>query len=386
MMQTVGLFAGSGSLEAGLERGGHACSLLCEISDPARRVLKSRFPGVPIERDVSTMRALPRVDLVSAGFPCQDVSLSGPKEGFDGARSGLVREIFRLVDASPVPTILLENVANIVRLHGGRWVEILARAFEDRGYRWAYRIVDARAALPQRRERFFMLASRVVDPAEILFADDAAEPAAPFALGRHAAGFYWTRGASGLGWAPHCTPPIQGGSAKGIPSGPAVLLPDGRVVRIGIADAERLQGMRPGATEPAGTDGARWRIVGNAVAMPIAEWLGERLSSHGPLPQLRETPLADGARVWPKAARGGPAVGRSRVEIGTLPFWRDRPAIASYLGDADPLSARATRGFLARAERGRMNFAPGFLDAVRDHLRVVEMATFPSSDLFAAAA
>lgn len=385
-MKTVGLFAGSGSLEAGLERGGHVCDLLCEISEPAGRVLRSRFPGVPIERDVTTMRSLPSVDLVSAGFPCQDVSLSGPKEGFDGARSGLVREIFRLIDASPVPTILLENVANIVRMHGGRWVEILARAFEDRGYRWAYRIVDARSALPQRRLRFFMVASRVVDPAEILFADEVGDPSIPFVLGRHAAGFYWTRGASGLGWAPHGTPTIQGGSAKGIPSGPAVLLPDGRVVRIGIADAERLQGMAAGTTAPAGIDGARWKIVGNAVALPVAEWLGSRLSGHGPVGRLRETSLADGARIWPSAARGGPTGGRHRIEIGALPFWHDRPPIAAFIGDAEPLSPRATRGFLARAERGRMNFAPGFLDAVRAHLRTVELGFGSDCDLFAAAA
>ncbi len=385
-MKTVGLFAGSGSLETGLERSGHACDLLCEISEPARRVLRARFPDVPIERDVAQMRVLPAVDMVSAGFPCQDVSLSGPKEGFDGARSGLVREIFRLIDASPVPTVLLENVANIVRLHGGRWVEILARAFEDRGYRWAYRIVDARAALPQRRERFFMLASRVLDPAEVLFADDVPEPLTPFVLGRHAAGFYWTRGASGLGWAPHCTPPIQGGSAKGIPSGPAVLLPDGRVVRIGIADAERLQGMTAGSTEPAGTDGARWKIVGNAVALPIAEWIGARLASHGPLSELRETSLADDARIWPRAARGGPTGGRRRVEIGSLPYWAERPPISASIGDAQLLSPRATRGFLARAERGRMNFEPGFLDAVRAHLQAVGGSAGPECDLFAIAA
>lgn len=385
-MRTVGLFAGSGSLEAGLERSGHACELLCEIAEPARRVLSARFPGVAIERDVSLMRHLPQADLLSTGFPCQDVSLSGPKEGFDGARSGLVREIFRLIDASPMPTVLLENVANIVRLHGGRWVETLARAFEDRGYRWAYRIVDARAALPQRRERFFMLASRILDPAEILFADEAADPSVPFALGRDAVGFYWTRGASGLGWAPHCTPPIQGGSAKGIPSGPAVLLPDGRLVRIALGDAERLQGMATGATEPAGGDGARWRIVGNAVALPVAEWIGARLACHGRLEDVREHCMDGPIRTWPRAARGGPGAARRRVEIGTLPFWRDRLPIAAFIGDAQPLSARATRGFLARADRGRMNFAPGFLDAVRAHLLTAERASGAEADLFDLAA
>jgi DNA (cytosine-5)-methyltransferase 1 len=385
-MRTIGLFAGSGSLEGGLARSGHECVLLCEISEPARRVLASGFPGVPVERDVALMRHLPPADLLSAGFPCQDVSLSGPKEGFDGARSGLVREIFRLIDATPVPTVLLENVANIVRLHGGRWVEMLARAFEDRGYRWAYRIVDARAALPQRRERFFMLASRVLDPAEVLFADDADDPAIPFALGRDAVGFYWTRGASGLGWAPHCTPPIQGGSAKGIPSGPAVLLPDGRLVRISLGDAERLQGMVAGATRPAGADGARWRIVGNAVAFPIAEWLGSRLASHGPLPTIRERPMGEAVATWPRAARGAPTGPRSRVEIGTLPFWRERLPIAAFIGEAQPLTPRATRGFLARAERGRMNFEPGFLDAVRAHLRTVERDCGTAGDLFDLAA
>ncbi|MFC6047729.1 DNA cytosine methyltransferase, partial [Methylobacterium hispanicum] len=259
-MRTIGLFSGSGSLEAGLEAGGHECRMLCEVSPSARRVLASRFPGVPVEHDVTALRVLPEADLLAAGFPCQDLSLSGGKAGLDGARSGLVHEIFRLIDANPVPNVLLENVPNLVRMRGGRWVAALADAFEDRGYRWAYRIVDARCALPQRRERFFMLASRTMDPSQVLFAGDVPAPALPFALGRDPAGFYWTRGASGLGWAPHCTPPIQGGSAKGIPSGPAVLLPDGRVVKVGLRDAERLQGMRVGETEAAGGEEHRWRI------------------------------------------------------------------------------------------------------------------------------
>lgn len=385
-MQTIGLFSGSGSLEAGLEAGGHECQLLCEVSPAARRVLASRFPGVPLEHDVTDLRRLPRCELLAAGFPCQDLSLSGGKTGFEGARSGLVREIFRLIDTDPVPNVLLENVPNIVRLRGGRWAGALADAFEERGYRWAYRIVDARCALPQRRERFIMLASRTLDPAEVLFGDDASPPPAPFELGRDPVGFYWTRGASGLGWAPHCTPPIQGGSSKGIPSGPAVLLPGGRVVKIGLRDAERLQGMRAGATEPAGSEAARWRIVGNAVALPVAEWIGRRLACPGRPESLLAHPFGGEGATWPQAACGGPREGRMRVAVGPLPFWRPREGLESYLRDAEPLSARATRGFLARAARGRMNFAPGFIEAVRAHLESVERAVGGAGDLFDMAA
>lgn len=385
-MRTIGLFSGSGSLEAGLDAGGHECRMLCEVSPSARRVLASRFADVPVEHDVTALRDLPAADLLAAGFPCQDLSLSGGKAGFDGPRSGLVREIFRLIDSNAVPNVLLENVPNLVRMHGGRWVATLADAFEDRGYRWAYRIVDARCALPQRRERFFMLASRTLDPAEVLFAGDVPAPAVPFVLGRDPAGFYWTRGASGLGWAPHCTPPIQGGSAKGIPSGPAVLLPDGRLVKVGLRDAERLQGMRAGETEPAGGDEHRWRIVGNAVALPVAEWVGRRLASPGLAQPPATTPFGDRAGPWPSAACGSPRGERRRAAIGTLPFWRPRERLEAYLADAEPLSARATRGFLARAARGRMNFAPGFIDAVRCHLEAVERSSGAGWDLFDAAA
>ncbi|OAH27773.1 DNA methyltransferase [Methylorubrum populi] len=384
-MRTIGLFSGSGSLEAGLEAGGHECLMLCEVSEPARRVLASRFPGVPVAHDVADLARLPSCDLLAAGFPCQDLSLSGGKAGFDGARSGLVREIFRLIDANPVPNVLLENVPNLVRLNGGRWAGALADAFEERGYRWAYRIVDARCALPQRRERFFMLASRVLDPSEVLFGDEVPPPSAPFEIGRDPVGFYWTRGASGLGWAPHCTPPIQGGSAKGIPSGPAVLLPDGRVVKIGLRDAERLQGMRVGGTEAAGGEAARWRIVGNAVAEPVAEWIGRRLACHARPEGLSTRPFGGAETAWPQAASGGPGGGRMRVAAGPLPFWRPRGGLETYLRDAEPLSARATRGFLARAARGRMNFVPGFIEAVRSHLEAVERAA-GGWDLFDAAA
>ena len=77
----AGLFAGIGGIERGLGLHGGEAELLCEYWDPAHRVLAARFPDVPLVEDVRDLRSLPKVDLVSAGFPCTDLSQAGRMEG-----------------------------------------------------------------------------------------------------------------------------------------------------------------------------------------------------------------------------------------------------------------------------------------------------------------
>src|SRR4051812_44284937 len=93
----AGLFAGIGGIEVGLAAHGFATELLCEVWDPAHRVLADRFPEVDLVKDVRDIRSLPRVDLVCAGFPCTDLSQAGRTAGITGQASGLVTEVFRLI-------------------------------------------------------------------------------------------------------------------------------------------------------------------------------------------------------------------------------------------------------------------------------------------------
>ena len=113
----AGLFAGIGGLELGLARAGHHTELLCEIEPGAVAVLRNRFPRVPVHEDVTTLKRLPRaVNLVVAGFPCQDLSQAGLTKGLGGLQSSLVDHVFRLLKVSDVPWVVLENVPFMLQL------------------------------------------------------------------------------------------------------------------------------------------------------------------------------------------------------------------------------------------------------------------------------
>ncbi|MGA9565627.1 MAG: DNA (cytosine-5-)-methyltransferase [Candidatus Korobacteraceae bacterium] len=372
-MRVAGLFAGIGGLELGLRDAGHETILVSENWTPAAAVLEARFPGIPNAGDVTTLKALPTVDLLTAGFPCQDLSQAGKTAGIEGKKSGLVDQVFRLIDGNRPDWVLLENVSFMLRLDRGSAMDRLVSAFEERGYRWAYRVVNSLSFVPQRRERVFFLASLEGDPADILFVDDV-EPNSPITtLESHAHGFYWTEGTRGLGWGADCVPTLKNGSTIGIPSPPAILLPNGEIVTPDIRDAERLQGFAASwtkAAERVGRASLRWSLVGNSVTKPVAGWIGKRLERPGVYDRARDVAALQ-TSDWPRAARLDSGV-RREVRISSFPVWRRRKPLHEFLQyEPQLLSPRATAGFLSRIEKSSLRFAPGFKDRVRAHLQHV---------------
>jgi len=111
-LRVLDLFSGIGGFSLGLERtGGFETVAFCEIEEFPRKVLAKHWPNVPCYDDVRELTAeqCGRVDVITAGFPCQDISLSGRGEGISGARSGLWSEVARLVGELRPELLLLEN-------------------------------------------------------------------------------------------------------------------------------------------------------------------------------------------------------------------------------------------------------------------------------------
>ncbi|MDX2036169.1 MAG: DNA (cytosine-5-)-methyltransferase [Isosphaeraceae bacterium] len=374
-LRVAGLFAGIGGLELGLHRAGHRCELLCEVDRAASAVLAARFPGVDRVDDVRSIDELPHVDLVVAGFPCQDLSQAGRTAGIDGAKSGLVGELFRLIERGGPDRLLLENVPFMLQLQRGRAMEVLVERLERAGFAWAYRVVDAQSfGLPQRRRRVLLAASRCTgeDPRDILLADDAEHPPAIDDVDS-ACGFFWTEGSRGLGWAVDAVPTLKGGSTIGIPSPPAIWLrgSDGAIVRPEIRDAERLQGFEADWTAPATDAGERasmrWRLVGNAVSVPMAAWIGSRFRLPARYDSARDRDLPPGA-PWPAAAWGRDRR-RAAAEISHFPISVEYQHLSEFLRFPAPaLSHRASAGFFKRLEASTLRVDPAFREAMRRHV------------------
>ncbi|MDA8584213.1 DNA cytosine methyltransferase [bacterium] len=115
----VGLISGVGGFPLALRAVSRPVAL-CEIDIDACRVLRRRFPGVPLWTDIRTLRGhdVPPFELLTAGFPCQDLSVAGRKRGLrEGHHSCLLWEVMRLLAEveRPPSYVLLENVPSVVR-------------------------------------------------------------------------------------------------------------------------------------------------------------------------------------------------------------------------------------------------------------------------------
>lgn len=392
-VKLAGLFAGIGGIELGLRAGmGEQLetTLLCEWWAPAQKVLSGRFPDTPVHPDVRELRDLPvDIDLVAAGFPCTDLSQAGRTAGIRGVQSGLVAHVFEMLQRRHargvgLPTLLIENVPNMLSLDRGEAMGYLVTELEALGYAWAYRVVDTRATgLPQRRRRVIMVASTALDPKQVLFADEAGCGESEL-LRQDAFGFYWTEGRGGLGWAPDAVPTLKGGSTVGIASPPAIWLPGSDPERAFVApaieDAEALQGFPRSWTDvglgltPAREYGTRWKLVGNAVTTRVAAWVGGRLGNPSDV-VCPSIPWSDSAR-WPMAAAGY-AGDRERIAAS------EHPVAAPYehlldvvdVNRARPLSPRAVAGFRKRLESGNLGKHPGFREAVTSADRALNAPT-----------
>lgn len=156
-MRHISLFSGIGGFDLAAERCGIETVAFCENDKHCQQVLGRHWPGVPIIEDVRDVNGI-TADIITGGFPCQDISVAGRRAGLAGERSGLWREFARIIAAVRPAWFVIENVPGLLSSNGSRDMGAILGALGDLGYWWAYRVLDAQYDnLAQRRERVFIV-------------------------------------------------------------------------------------------------------------------------------------------------------------------------------------------------------------------------------------
>jgi DNA (cytosine-5)-methyltransferase 1 len=309
-VNVLSLFAGIGGFEEAFSRCGVPAVASVECDAAARGVLVDRFPGTALMTDVTEVtgddaRAAgfdPRRGIVTAGWPCQGNSVAGRRGGMDDPRSGLWSHVVRLLAETRPRWFFGENVPGLLTVNGGRDFLRVVRDLDELGYGLAWRVLDAQFfGVPQRRRRVFIVGclGDGAAPAEVLLEpegrhrDPTALPAAGSAVAALTASGLGGGGPDdNLAQAGHVVPfdaaQITSAENRSNPqpgdpaSSPAAT---GRSIRrLTPLECERLQGFPDQWTATSNgrpqSDSARYRQLGNSVAVPAVEWVARRITAH----------------------------------------------------------------------------------------------------------
>ncbi len=164
MNKMINLFAGAGGCALGLQRAGFEPAGFCDADPDCRLVLSKNWPNVPVFDDVRTLTKddiNDKIDLVSGGFPCQDLSNArtgsglGLGEGLDGARSGLWFEQARIISELEPTFVIGENVSALL----GKGLDRILSSLDEIGYDAEWHCIPAsHVGAPQQRDRIWIVA------------------------------------------------------------------------------------------------------------------------------------------------------------------------------------------------------------------------------------
>jgi DNA (cytosine-5)-methyltransferase 1 len=159
------LFSGIGLMRLGLEQTGMQCRFANDLDTNKNLIYQHHFGSSHLHAgNIAQLRAaqIPSTDLITASFPCQDLSLAGNRQGLAGERSGLFHEFVRILteleqEHRAPRIVLLENVTGLLTSHGGHDIRTILESLNNLGYACDLLLLDAVHFLPQSRPRIFIV-------------------------------------------------------------------------------------------------------------------------------------------------------------------------------------------------------------------------------------
>ena len=159
----IDLFAGIGGMRLGFESVGGRCVFTSEWDKFAQKTYEANFGEIP-SGDITQVdaSAIPKFDILLAGFPCQPFSTIGKRQGFEHPTQGtLFYDVVRILAHHRPKAFLLENVSGLQNHDGGRTLDLIEKSLTELGYQFDYKVINAaRFGVPQQRERIYIVGRR----------------------------------------------------------------------------------------------------------------------------------------------------------------------------------------------------------------------------------
>lgn len=287
--KVASFFAGIGGFDLGCERAGMEVVFQCEINSFCQKVLNKHWPNVLLKADIKLLKQedVPDADIWCGGFPCQDVSLAnqGKRKGLKGERSGLFYKYAELVGQRKPRWLIIENVPGLLNSHNGEDFKILLSTLDELGYGISWRILDAKYfGTPQRRRRVYIVASLGnMRSTRVLFESGTTTIVDKQGRGERTktshsvtqslsvANIYSIQHAS-IG-----RKHTAGPQAKGYRNDGETYTIDSRGSSDAVCSTDAGFGIRETSRVSKELDSNRLRAAGNAVAVPIVEWIARRI-------------------------------------------------------------------------------------------------------------
>jgi len=315
-LKYISLFSGIGGFDLGFDHAGMQCVLQVENDRHCLDVLTHHWPDVSKIKDVRDVTGVDigTVDLVCGGFPCQDVSIAGRRKGLAGSQSGLWFEFHRVLSEIRPRWVVIENVPGLLSSNSGRDFAVILSGLGQCGYLSVWRILDSQYfGVPQRRRRVFIVGHLGVGggcAAQVLFESKSMSRytrqgkktgqitslfiETGVGAGRTENDMIYHENKSSSVSANNTARSLRAGASHSYqmvthalsapksatgrldPTAVTYIPSPSGVRRFTPTECERLQGFPDGWTAGQ-SDSVRYRQLGNAVTVNVAEWIGRRI-------------------------------------------------------------------------------------------------------------
>lgn len=285
-------FSGIGGFDIAFSNKNFSTQMLCEINPFCNQVLNRHWPNTLKFSDINDIDVskIPEADVWCGGFPCQDISVArgaSQRLGLAGHRSGLFFQFADLIAQKKPKVVVIENVGGLFNSNNGRDFGVILQTLSALGYGIAWRLLNSRYfGVPQSRTRVYLCCWKndTTKALDVMFDKEGSHkpqnPRKDFMTEASS-----TKEYPRVPNVAYCLA-ASSGRHTGTDWSRTYVVCENGVRRLSPLESERLQGFPDNWTLPTETkandniDTFRYTAIGNAVSIPVVEWIAERIHSN----------------------------------------------------------------------------------------------------------